>query len=317
MIRRVALGAFLVLLPKPDRATELIFHTAFVRDAAALAAAQRLGSACADVSVRFRLNDPPGYGIAALNRNIAWMEHTGSGYYVTAASSDYGLANLFWDPRVVCEGLTRNPHAMGLYLHEIISARVGSRQSFSDSDWRKIGQYAECAKDAGKRILWNEWAGGSWGWQTFLAQTSASGTLANRTLTRYENLFVFLWANNRNVRASSQRADMLLAESSVDALGDMDNPSLPQGVENPVRFAFAHGISIQDWYWFESHKDATGRLPVGEQMPASVVTEFGAAAYRKGARYFEFEAYWSNPMFLEGITELRDGIVRTRGCAIR
>ena len=119
-------------------------------------------------------------------------------------------------------------------------------------------------------------------------------------------------------RASAGRPASPLASQAVQAsvadLGNPNNARLPQGLKNPIRRAFPHGISIQDWYWYETHKNANGRVPADESMPPSVVTQFGVENYRQGGRYFQFEAYWSNPAFFAGIANLRDYLVTVAGC---
>jgi hypothetical protein len=307
------------------RATEFVFDQIYSVTDPSLRQAQSLENSCASLRVRFRLNAKPQSEYAAL-KDVAAMREAGYRYYFTAASSDYGVGHIYWDPRVMCASLANDDHLEGLYLHEIISAQVGSaKRGFDDRDWTLIGSYAACAQASHKKILWSEWAGGSWGWATFQRQTSAPRSLAHRTLNAYRDVFVFLWANNRDVRRDDQRRDMLDAQAAVSALGNPENGRLQQALTNPIQAVFPHGISIQDWYWYETHRDSEGKVDpqVMAQMPATMVTEFGVNDFAKGGRYFQFEAYWSGqaqnssgtyyPGFFKGITQLRDYIIGQSG----
>jgi hypothetical protein len=320
--------ASLAVAPVGAAATEFIFQTVGVHDPKSLQAAHELENSCADLRVRFRLHVLPSDDTGALQRAMNQMERAGYSYYITAASADYGSQHLYWEPGVMCRSMRERPHLRGLYFHELISEKVGGmRQGFADQDWSTIRQYADCAKSTGRKIIWSEWAGGDWGWHTFLAGTSEPHSLAHRTLSGDRDVFVFLWANNRNVRAPDQFADMELARMEVRDLGNPFNPTTPQGLTNPIRYAFPHGISIQDWYWFETHRDSRGYVDpkVMAALPPSIVTDFGVPEFAAGGRYFQFEGYWSNhpdnssgvynPGFFAGITNLRNQIVTAAHCA--
>jgi len=303
------------------RATEFIFDTIYVHDSASLREAQSLQDLCARLLVRFRLVVHPD-DTAALEAAVDQMEREDQAYYLTAASVDYGVGHFYWNASTICGHLEHDRHIEGLYLHELISGEVGAaHRRFDDSDWEQVRAYAACAHAAHKRILWSEWAGGSWGWRTFLTQVSAPGSLARRTLSGYRDVFVFLWANNRDGRKAGDRLDMQEAQVDVTALGDPANPRLPQSARNPLRYTFPHGISIQDWYWYESNRGADGQVSpeVMQELPAAMVTDFGEADLARGGRYFQFEAYWSGradnssgkyyPGFFQGIRALRENVL--------
>jgi hypothetical protein len=320
-------GALICACPALAQATEFIFDTVFVSDDASLREASSLEDAAADLRVRFRLVEHPGYP-ARLSAAVSRMEQAGYHYYITAAAVDFGIGNFYWDAATICDHLKSDRNLEGLYIHEIISGEVGaSKRPFSEWDWSQIRAFAACAQTSHKRLLWSEWAGGSWGWNTFLRQASTPSSLAHRTLSDYRDVFVFLWANNRDARKASDQRDMQNARAAVEALGNPSNPKLPQGLMNPVQATFPYGISIQDWYWYESNRKADGSVDPGvmAQLPASMVPQFGTPEFAKGARYFQFEAYWSGqdtnsagvyyPGFFDGIKVLRTQIVcQSRRC---
>lgn len=216
----------------------------------------------------------------------------------------------------MCHYLRHEPLSEGLYLHEVLSAENRTGHAFDPSDWITVGQYAECALQTGKKLIWSEWAGGAWGWSDFLAQTSDLHSLAHRVLSKYKKTFAFLWADNRDVRNPDQLSDMLLAERAVQNLGNPQNPTLPAGRANPVRYSFPHGVSIQDWQWFEMNRDAKGRIPpsAGATLPPAMIGGIGISDFLHGGRFFEFETYWTNPRMLSGIVQLRDYIARAKNC---
>ncbi len=315
-------------LPRLGGATEFIFHEQGVHDTASLHAARQLESTCARIKVRFRVQIAPDAKGQSLDQELDRLDRGGYEYYVTAASADFGPQHLYWSAARLCHEMRSRPAMRGIYLHELISERVGGmREGFSDADWRNIEAYASCADATGRKIIWSEWAGGGWGWNTFLREASDAHSLGHRVVRDHAHTFVFLWANNRDLRASDQRADMEGAKRAVRALGDATNPSRPRGFLNPVRRSFAHGISIQDWYWFENHKDSRGQIDpqVMAALPAAMVTEFGIPEFQSGGRYYQFEGYWSPypanssgrywPGFFKGISDLRNYIVRAEHCS--
>lgn len=243
------------------------------------------------------------------------MEAAGFRYYITAGASDYTYKHLFWNAKTICNYL-KEPHAAGLYLHEILSATIGSGHRFGEADWNTIGKYAQCATQQKKRIIWSEWAGGNWGWSSFLNQVSQRGSPGNAVIEKYKRTFVFLWADNRDLRQRSQSADMKLARDIIRSLGNPDNPVLPRSHTNPIRYAFPHGVSLQDWLWFEMNRNRHGQVTpsAGKTLPPSIISKYGIQAFNHGARYFEFETYWSNPRMFAGIVQLRSYIIHTAGC---
>jgi hypothetical protein len=293
----------------------------YVNDAASLREAAALEDPAANLYVRFRLVVRPG-DTAGLAAAVDRMEQAGYHYYITAAAVDYGVGHFYWDAATICDHLKSDPNLVGVYVHEIISGEVGaSKRPFNEADWSTVRAYAACAHSSHKRLLWSEWAGGSWGWNTFLRQTAIVSSLAHRTLSDYRDVFVFLWANNRDARKASDMTDMQNAQAAVAALGNPSNPRLPQGLTNPVQATFPYGISIQDWYWYESNRRADGTVDpaVMAQLPTSMVPQFGEPGFASGARYFQFEAYWSGqkdnssgtyyPGFFDGIKVLHTQIV--------
>lgn len=297
-------------------AVVFIFNTAAIRGQPELVHATKLADKCADIHVRFRIGAAPNSrGKTILPKEISHMEASGFRYYITAGASDYTYKHLFWNPETICNYL-KEPHAAGIYLHEILSATIGTGHRFNKADWKLLGDYARCASQRHQSIIWNEWAGGNWGWSTFLNQVSRPGSPGNEVLTKYRHTFVFLWADNRDLRQRSQQADMMRAREIVRSLGNPRNPSVPRSLTNPIRYTFRHGVSLQDWLWFEMHRNAHGQIAssAGKTMPPSIISKYGIAAYNHGARYFEFETYWNNPRMFSGIVQLREYIVHAKGC---
>jgi hypothetical protein len=310
----------LIFLPFEASATELIFFAGEEQQQIGpnLAAAAQLANSCANVSVSFRVHQDPEDGNAELDADVSKLEAAGRTYYITAASVDYIASrpnspppvpmDLYWDSGAMCWNLLNRSGARGLYLHEVISARRGA---FTDADWQMVEQYASCAKATGKKIIWNEWAGSEWGWQTFLNQTRQNPGYPRSVLNTYKDVFVFLWANNVDARDLSVRFNLQLSQASVGILGDASHPA------NPLGYSFPHGASIQDWHWLEMHKDSNGNTQGSprETMPLSVIGGFGIVDYLHGGRYFQFERNWENERVLAGITELRNYIVKAENCS--
>jgi len=289
-------------------ATELIFQTALVNDTNSLNAAQANATACGNVNVSFRLQAPPSQGHAPLDSQVASYEAAGRNYYITAGSADYGSgANMMWDSGAMCWNLQNQPHSRGVYLHEVMSGRASSGGSFSDADWAVVGQFASCAQATGKKVVWNEWAGSSWGWQTFLNQVAVPGSTAAQVLSQYKGVFVFLWGDNRDLRQPAELSDMLLAKASVEGLGNATNSSQPVSHANPVQYTFPWGMSAQDWQWQE--------MGAATPVPASVIAGPVIEEFQRGGRYFDFETYWNAPSFLQGVSEVKAYLRQMNSCA--
>ncbi len=286
--------------------TELIFQTDAVSDANSLAKAKAKSSTCGNVNVSFRLQSVPAADHSALDSMVSYYEASQSRYYITAGSSDYAKAGfpLMWDSGAVCWNLqNRSTYLQGIYLHEVLSARVSTTGSFSAADWGVIGQYASCAKTAQKKIVWSEFAGSSWGWQYFLSLLAPSAvgslpTAAKNAILPYKDVFVFLWANNRNLTDPSQASDLVLAKSLVEQLGT---------TANPVGYAFPWGVSAQDWQWYDSGADPA-------KIAASAIGGPVIDAYQQGGRYFQFEKYWTSPGFDQGTSDVRSYVRVANGC---